>query len=222
MYCNKSQHKYFRSFPKGMPASFPLRTPDTAGPSTLRILHASPEMPAVDVYIDGEQVLRNFNYKSSSTYFSLSSGQHQIDLYPAGEVRTPLISKKVFNQAGKFYTIAVAGRSENFRILTFEDQHEVPSKEAKIRFIHLSPDAPDIDIAVKNRDVVFQKIPYRKSTSYLGVTPMVLSLEARMTGTNEVIFPLPTIKLKPDKAYSGVIVGLVNGEGPLEIILLHG
>lgn len=222
MYDNKSQHKYFRSFSDRMQACFPVRNSVAAMPATLRFLHASPELPPVDIFLDGRPVLQNFHYKSSTTYINLPSGQYQFDFYPAGESAYALISKKVHIQAGKCYTLAAAGKSDNHRILKFEDQHDVPAKEAKIRFIHLFPGIKDIDIAVKSRDVIFQKIPYRNSTSYLGVTPMVLNLEARIAGTSEVICQLPEIKLKPDRAYTAFLVGLTDDEHPIELILLRG
>ena len=43
------------------------------------------------------------------------------------------------------------------RLLVFENQPRVPINESKVRFIHLSPDTPPLDIAVKDRDVDFSK-----------------------------------------------------------------
>ena len=56
---------------------------DNAGPSTesrVRVVHASPDAPAVDVLVDGSEVLSDVPYGNASTYLTVASGARTTDL----------------------------------------------------------------------------------------------------------------------------------------------
>lgn len=196
------------------------RTPEANAPSMLRFLHASPDTLGVDIYVNGVRMLRDFDYKEDSTRLPLPPGKYQIDIYPAGQSVTAVISRKVTIEKGKYYTSAIAGPGSKLKLITFTDHPMTPAGEAKVRFIHLSPDAPAVDIAAQNGDVIFANTPFQQATSYLGLTPMTVTLQARVAGTNNTVLTIPDIKLEPNTAYTAVAVGTVKGEPPLEVLLL--
>ncbi|MDZ5473115.1 DUF4397 domain-containing protein [Bacillus sp. 31A1R] len=189
-------------------------------PSRVRVIHASPDAPNVDVYVNGNRILRDVPYKQVSNYMSLPEGRYQIDIYPAGEMVSTVISRKVNVESGKNYTLVAAGPANNLRLLTFEDQPRVPMGETKVRFIHLSPDAPAVDIAVTKGDVIFPNVSFRQATNYLPLSPMTVDLEARVAGTKNVALPLPGVQLSPNEVYTVLAVGLVSGEPGLEAIII--
>ncbi|UII54501.1 DUF4397 domain-containing protein [Cytobacillus spongiae] len=191
-------------------------------PAMVRVLHASPDAPNVDVYVNGNPILKNVEYKQSSKYMSLPAGRYQIDIYPTGTMVSTVISKKVHVEPGKFYTLAAIGPVSKLRLAAFEDMPQVPAGETKARFIHLSPDAPAVDIAVKNRDVIFPNVSFKEATDYLGLSPMTVDLEARVAGTKNVVLSLPGIQLNPNEAYTIVAVGFVSDDPQLEAIILKG
>ncbi|MCP3738883.1 DUF4397 domain-containing protein [Rossellomorea sp. BNER] len=191
-----------------------------SGPSYVRFLHAAPEVPSVDVYVNANLVLRNVSFKEVSDYLTLPPGKYHIDIYPAGNSVTTIISKKVSVEAGKIYTLATVGTGNKLQLLPYLDDPNVPSGETKARFIHLSPDAPAVDIAVKGGDVVFPKASYKQATEYLGLSPMTVNLEARVAGSKNVILSIPKVKLEADEAYTIVAIGFVEGNPELETIIL--
>ncbi len=108
------------------------------------------------------------------------------------------------------------------QLLPYLDDPTVPSGETKVKFIHLSPDAPAVDIAVKGGDVIFPDISFKQATDYLGLTPMTVNLEARVAGSKNSVLSVPNVKLSPNQAYTIVAVGLANGTPELEALLLKG
>jgi hypothetical protein len=106
------------------------------------------------------------------------------------------------------------------RLLVYHNQSEVPANEAKVRFIHLSPDTSALDIAVKDRDVIFPKVSYKQATEYLPLSPMTVDLEAREAGSKNVILPMPKVHFKANETYSIVFVGQSNGEPALQTIVI--
>ena len=103
---------------------------------------------------------------------------------------------------------------------TFEDQFDVPSGKMKVRLVHLSPDAPAVDVGVKNGNNLFNNVPFRKSTDYLTINPTNVDLEVKKAGTNDAVLSLPNVNLLPNTSYSVYAIGLANGQPSLEAIIL--
>ena len=53
--------------------------------SYVRVFHASPNAPAVDVYINKALVFSNISFKDFSEYIPLSKGQYEMEVYPANQ-----------------------------------------------------------------------------------------------------------------------------------------
>ncbi len=191
-------------------------------PARVRVLHAAPGIGNVDIYLNGMRILKNFPYKKLTHYLSLPKGKYQIDVYPVDNLTSTLMSRKVEVAPDKMYTLAATGSDKNFYLLAFEDEPHVPTGEAKLRFVHLSPDTPPVDVAVKHGDTAFSAIPFRKATPYLGVTPMTLDLEVRPTGSDQTALSLPNVQLQPNTTYSIYAIGLSKPNTPnkLEALIL--
>lgn len=218
-------HKHIRNMKKALQMMRNDTVPAIRLPvidAKLRFLHASPGVKDVDIYINGSRVLRDFAYKDSSSHMQLSPGKYQIDIYPAGDMVSTVISKKITVEPGRIYTAAMAGIEPKLKLIVLEDQPQTHVGETKIRFIHLSPDAPAVDITALNGDIIFPDVAFKQATTYLALTPMTVTLEARIAGTKNTVMKIPDLKLKPNNAYSLVAVGTVKGEPPLGILLLQG
>ncbi|WP_175991292.1 DUF4397 domain-containing protein [Bacillus sp. Marseille-Q1617] len=225
-YSNPSMHiHYYKKHLKYM--NFALKEQQremnlSSQPSYVRVLHAVPDAPSVDIYINANRVLRDVAFKDISDYLTLPAGKYHIDIYPAGNGVTTLISKKVKVEPGKVYTFAATGTSNKLQLLPFLDEPSVPSGETKIKFIHLSPDAPAVDIGVKGGDTVFADISYKQASEYLNLMPMTVNLEARIAGTKEKVLDIRNVKLDANQVYTIVALGLTEGEPELEALLLKG
>lgn len=187
-------------------------------PARVRILHGSPDGPNVDIFLNELRAFEDIPYKTLSNYLSVPAGNYQIDIYPAGEMISTLVSYKLTLKSGKYYTLAAAGAVDRFRLVTIEDNPFVPERESKVRFVHLSSDAPALDIAAKNGDVVFRGLPFRRATNYLGLTPMVVDFDVRKTGTNETVLDLQGQQFDPDTAYTIFLLGFTAKSPELEAI----
>ncbi|NLP52669.1 DUF4397 domain-containing protein [Bacillus sp. RO1] len=195
----------------------PSRDAPSSNPSQLRILHASPGIMAVDVHVNNNVVWKDLRYTNSSRYVDIKPTNNQIEVIQNGQ---KLITGTLQANSGINYTIAIAGTKDKLQLIPIGDDFTVPQSESKLRFWHLSPDAPSVDVAVKKGDVVFSDILYSGITDYLGLTPMTVDLEIRLAGTKDIVLPLNRVSLKPDVAYTIVAVGLVKNSPSLEAIFL--
>ena len=197
-----------------------MRTPPPISQTEakIRILHTSPDAPNVDIYINGKRVIRDLSFKQVSNELSLKAGKYHIDIYPAGNMVDSVLNKKITVEPGKSYTLTAIDSVKKLRLLVFQNEPSTPLNEAKVRFIHLSPDAPPLDIAVKDRDVIFPKVSYKQATEYLGLTPMTVDLEAREAGSKEAVLSLPSVSFKPNESYTIIFLGLVKEKPEIHYI----
>lgn len=188
--------------------------------SFVRVLHTSPDAPAVDVYVNGQKAVSGLTFKETTDYLRLSPGQYTIEVYPAGDMSQPVLRERVALTRNTYYTAAATGKLANIMLTVFVDKPYVNPNQSKVRVIHLSPDAPNVDIAVKDGDVLFKNIPFGKATDYLTLSPMTVNLEVRIAGTNNVVLSIPQVQLQAGKTYTAVAVGLANGMPALDAIFL--
>ena len=128
-------------------------------PSNIRILHASPNAPAVDIYINDNLILQRLSYKNFSDYFQVPSGTYNIKVYPAGTKTNPVIDTNTFIPENSIFTIAAIGLLPNISLMPIEDpkKEKIPHK-VFVRFAHLSPDAPAVDVALPNGTKLFENV----------------------------------------------------------------
>lgn len=190
-------------------------------PSKIRMLHASPNAPAVDIYINGQRILQNITFKQYSDYISLPQGQYRMDVYPTGTQFSPLFSAIVpIKGEGYIYTIATAGDVAKLQLLSFVDNTHLPYGKAKIRFIHLSPDAPAVDLALKDNDILFPNIPFKQATEFLEVTPGSAHLDVHVAGMKNIILSMADVKVEANKTYDIYAIGFTNKDPKLEALFL--
>ncbi|MCP1123641.1 DUF4397 domain-containing protein [Bacillus sp. 3103sda1] len=188
-------------------------------PSQVRILHASPDAPTVDIVINGQKVVKNISFKQHSPYLSLTQGQYRIDIVPAGD-ETPIFSALVPVMGNHVYTLAVAGNVDKLQLLPLIDNTPLPYGQAKIRFVHLSPDTPEVDVALKDGEKLFEKAAFKQVIDFLQVSPGVADIEVSVAGTKNVVLTIPEVKIEGNKIYTIVALGYANKSPKLETVFL--
>lgn len=188
----------------------------------VRVVHASPDAPAVDVYADGSRVLSNVPFKGSSDYLPVPAGPHNFKVYATGAnpaSDTAVIDADATLAAGKDYTIAAVGKVADIKPAVFEDNNSAPAAgKAHVRVIHASPDAPAVDIAVKGGPVLFSNLAFPNAAGPSPVDAGTYDLEVRAAGTTTVALPINGVQLQAGKIYTVLAVGLLNGTPALEAL----
>jgi len=190
------------------------------GHATLvRVAHLSPDAPAVDVWLDGGIVLSDVPYKTVSSYLELPSGSRRVQVTPAGETKPVVIDAMVEFESDKAYTVAATGflGEDDLLPLVLVDDRFTMVSEAKIRFVHTSPDAPAVDVGQSDGSVVFGDIAFRKSSTYAQLPAASYDLEVRVAGTMDIALSVPGVTLEEGTNYTVFAIGSLN-EGTLEAL----
>lgn len=189
--------------------------------SSIRVLHAVPNAPAVDVYANDNIILKNLPYKEVSSYIPVPSGNYNIKVYPTGKRTNPVIDTDVYIPEKSFYTIAAIGQLPDISLYPIQEPVSAnKTNMACVRFVHLSPNAPAVDIKLPDDTTVFNNIPFKGIASYTCVPSGTYTFMVTPTGTSNVVLTVPDIKLNSGMFYTIYAVGLVGETPTLEALLI--
>ena len=185
-------------------------TAAAASDARLRVLHASPDAPAVDVYADGTKVLSDVPFGTISDYLSVPAGDHQVQVFAAGTTTGAVIDATLTLDAGTSYTVAATNALASIEAQVFVDDPSPVSDMAQLRAVHLSADAPAVDVAPRGSaadGAVVTNLEYPNATGYLSLPAGSYDLDVRLTGTTTVALELPTLDLAAGTSYSAFVIG---------------
>ncbi|MBU5592910.1 DUF4397 domain-containing protein [Clostridium sp. MSJ-4] len=186
----------------------------------IRILHASPDAPAVDIYANGTAIARNLSYKNFTPYISVPSGSYEIKIYPAGSMDKAVFTEKIELNPNSIYTIAAVNTLDSLQILPILEPATTSKPNfSMLRFSNLSPNAPTLDLTYRDNTKLFKNVEFQETTSYIPVVPKDHWLEIRDSLTDRILLTIPSVKLLPNKFYTIYTVGLLNSSPPLQILV---
>jgi hypothetical protein len=190
-----------------------------AGEPRVRVVHASPDAPAVDVWVEGSIAFSNAPFKGITDYASLSPGTFNVKVVPTGATDPVVIDANLTLEANTDYTVVAVGKLADIEPLVLIDDNSAPAAgKAHVRFVHASPDAPAVDIAVAGGPVLFANVPFKGVGDYLPVDAGTYDLEARLAGTDTVALSVPGVMLEEGTVYTIFAMGLASGEPALQAV----
>ncbi|MFW5950138.1 MAG: DUF4397 domain-containing protein, partial [archaeon] len=104
---------------------------DTQQTTYLRVMHASPDAPAVDVYIDNESALTNVSFGDLSEYQTLAAGEHNVTVTAADDEDSVVFEGPLILEPRMAQTLAVTGELTEDGVMANEtDDGIVPNESA--------------------------------------------------------------------------------------------
>jgi LPXTG-motif cell wall-anchored protein len=185
----------------------------------VRVIHTSPDAPAVDIWVNGNVAFSNIPFTNVTDYASLDPNTYNVQVSPTGATEPIVIDADLDLAAGTDYSVAAVGLLANIEPLVLVDNNSAPAAgKAHVRFVHTSPDAPAVDIAVTGGPVLFSNVAFKGASDYLPVDAGTYDLEARLAGTETVALSVPGVALEEGKVYTIWAMGLVGGEPALTAV----
>lgn len=118
----------------------------------VRVLHAVPDAPAVNVLVDGEIAFPELDYSEGGTFASVPVGtrQAQVDgILPGGVTSTVIGPVDLTLEAGREYTVLATGELADIEPLVIDaEQFQAPSGASRVQVVHAAPNAPAVDVYV--------------------------------------------------------------------------
>ena len=189
-------------------------------PARLRVAHASPNAQGVDILIDGEVAFDNIPFNHVTGYEPAPAGSLTVRVVPAGADEPVLAELPVEIQAGQDYTVIVAGKAPLIEPVLLQDNNTLPpASQVRLRFIHLSPNVPEVDLARQAGSQLFSNVPYKNPGTYVSVTPGTYNLEVQIAGTGVTALDAPEVTLTGGQVYTIFMTGSAGGIPGLQALL---
>ncbi len=186
------------------------------GEGWVRVIHASPDAPAVDVYVNGEAVVEGAEFKAFTDYLALPAGDHEVEIFPAGDTETAVISETLTVEEGMYYTAAAVGTLDSIELNLTQDDLTIGEGMTKVRAGHFSPDAPAVDVGLIDGDAVFSGAEFPGVTDFAELEAGTYDLEVR-TPEGDQVLDLSGTALEAGTAYSVYAVNTLDSIEPLVV-----
>lgn len=195
----------------------------------VRVVHASPDAPAVDVQVDGKQVLSDVPFQGASPYLEL--GTHaSLKVLAAGTSNAVIDVADLDLTPDTYYTILAAGKLADIHPLVIEDDPMAPAAgNARVRVIHAAPDAPAVDVYVTapgadlgTAQPTLAGAAFEDASDYLPVPADDYRIRVTAAGDKTVLYDSGTITLDDGAILSIAAVGSTGYVAPIDLLALTG
>jgi len=188
------------------------------GGARVKVLHASPDAPAVDILVDDTVVFANVAFEDPTDFAEVPAGTYNVKVVPTGLTEPVVIEADLDLMAATDYLVVATDLLANITpVILTADGSSPAAGNAWVRFLHASPDAPAVDIAVADGGpVLLSNVAFQAFTEYLPVPAGTYDLEARIAGTSDVALALSGVTVEDGGVYTAVATGLVADIGALD------
>jgi hypothetical protein len=192
----------------------------------VRVGHFSADAPNVDVYADGSAILTDVPFGAISDYLFVPAGTYQVQVVPTGaslEEGPVVIDAELTFEGGTLTTVAATNELADITPVVLKDKPEPIADQAEIRVVHLSADAPKVDVAPDGgsvKDAIVKNLKYGKAKGYLTVPAGEYDLEVRPASKKQAAFDIDPLTLEAGKSYSALAIGQL-GAGSFRVILVE-
>jgi hypothetical protein len=203
---------------------------DNTGPegeSRVRVVHASPDAPDVDVLVDDAEVLGDVPYLAASDYLEVPPGQRNLKVNAAGTATT-VIDADVTLTDGTDYTVIAAGPVSGIAPIVLQDDNSAPAAgNVKVRAIHGAPSAPAVDIYITAPGADIQAetpaltgVEFGDVADYIEAPAGDYQVRVTPTGTKTVVIDSGTLTLAGGQVRTAIAVDAAGGGAPFDLLLL--
>lgn len=123
--------------------------------ANLRVLHASPDAPAVNVYLDGAMTpaIEALDYGEASDWANIEAKQYEVEVYgilpDMSDTAEAVIEAMPSLMDGVNYTVvAVNNLAEISAKIFADDGSNTDNERVRVQVAHLTAGAPDVDVHV--------------------------------------------------------------------------
>ena len=174
------------------------------GTSMVRIFHAVPKAPAVDVYLNNMLVAQGLQFTKLTDYMPVPMGQYNVQIYATGTKSNPVISAMLDVPEGEILTVAATGNLNDLKLIVLNDNSEmgVIADGSTVRAVHLAPNAPGVNITA-NGIPLANNLKFREMTDYVTVPQGTYQIDVTAYSNNMsvLMFDLPLMNNMIGTAY---------------------
>lgn len=200
---------------------------DANTPTSLQVVHASPDAPAVDVVVDGNVLVPNLPFPVATGFLEVPAGTYNVSVTVAGNPGAVAIGPVDLDLApGVRYSVLAVGELANIEPLILTDDPRRVSTNARVRIVHASPTAQDVDIYVtapgadiNNQSPTFPGVPFKANTGFVDLAAGDYDVTVVPAGTKTAAIGPLTISVDNGGIYTAIARDPLPGQMALGLIV---
>jgi hypothetical protein len=203
-------------------ALLPLALLATAAPAAraqtmnmVRVIHASPDAPALDVFVNGQAVATGVTFFTASPYLPLADGTYQVAITPAGKSTDhALLVGDLRVRGGYAGTLVATNTLDKIEAMLYKDDlSAVAGGNARVNVLHLSPDAPSLDMKPAGAGHAVLRGVSFKQRGAVEVPAGSYVFDISPAGSADVAFTTPELRFEGGWIYTLAVTGQLGKGG---------
>ena len=197
------------------------------GSARVRVFHASPDAPNVDIYVDDSRVLSNVPYPAESSFLDVEAGARLIGVTPANSETRVIEATLELAEHSSTMVIASDVVANIAPIVAPVDRSPVPAGSARVRVLHTAPSAPAVDVYVVGAGEgiaaatpVLAGVPFAAVSGYLTVPAGTYDVFVTVSGTKTVAIEAKGLALASGLRASVAALDATGAGAPFSLKIL--
>jgi hypothetical protein len=173
--------------------------------------HGSPATSGLSIVVDGNLYNTNaFDYSTYFDYGNFYTGDRTFS-FKSVNAANSLLDTTVTFEADQAYSFFISEEEEGFEPVIVEDELEIPgSGKALIRLVHLSPDAPAVNLQIGDEDSdLIEGHAFREVSDYMEIDEGRINLNLK-TSDGDSLVTAENINIREKRVYTLVVRGYVD------------
>lgn len=203
---------------------------DVNTPADVRAIHAVPDAPAVDVVVNddfGAPLVSNLSFPEFTPFVSVPPDTYNVKIAPTGTQNAVLDADLELAVGERYSVFAVNTLAAGIEALVANDDARRVATYAKVRIVHASPAAGNVDIYVTapGADITAETptladVPFAANTGFLPLAEGDYDVTVTPAGSKTAAIGPATISVANGGIYTAAARDAVGGGAPLGLILL--
>ncbi|GAB4509474.1 MAG: hypothetical protein OHK0046_04520 [Anaerolineae bacterium] len=157
------------SAPEALKLAAPMSGDDDSG--FVRIVHAVPDAPAVDIYVDEVLAIPALDFGEVTEHLRLPAGSYAVELRVAGE-DTSLLEANLDVEAGSAVTVLAQGTADTLGVnVVTDDVSGISAESALLSVINTIPGDSTVTVALADGTVIAEGIAADEISETVSIDP---------------------------------------------------
>lgn len=203
---------------------------DRATPARVRVIHASPDAPAVQVVANGNfaaPLVPSLAFPNATPFVDVPGAAYNLKVTPVGNNDAIVINADVALAAGSEYSVYAVDQLANIMPLVLTDNRRRVATQARVRIVHASPSAGNVDLyvlapgtALTNAMPAFSNVPFKADTGYVDLAAGTYEVSVTPTASKTAAIGPVSITVANGGVYTVAARDAAGGGAPLSVIPL--